>query len=138
MSILLIIHSITRWLAVLAATALVVRLGLGLVKKQAFDKSANALSMVFSGLMDTQMLLGLLLLLLSGLAGVGFPAFRLEHGITMFLAVMAAHLPAMWKKQNDFIRTRNTLFAVMLSIVLVLVGVSFLGWSRWLHITGLF
>lgn len=138
MSVLLIIHSITRWLAVFAALALVIRLVLGLMRSQPFDKSASALTGAFGGLMDVQMLLGLLLLVLGGFGGVGFPAYRLEHAGTMFLAVIVAHLPVIWKKSPDAVRTRNTLLMVILSLLLVVLGVNFLGSARWLHITGLF
>ena len=139
MSILLTIHSINRWLATLAALALIIRLVIGLVKKQPFDKSAAALTGAFSGLMDVQLLLGILFLVLDGLGKTGFPTYRWEHAIIMFLAVMAAHAPAAWKKQADHVRTRNTLIAVCVSLLLVFVGIVPLGgWTRWWHISGLF
>lgn len=139
MTVLLTIHSITRWLVTIAAIALLVRLVIGLIKKQPFDKSASALTGAFGGLMDTQLLLGLLFFVLDGLGKTGFPPYRWEHAVTMLLAVIAAHLPAMWKKQSDAIRTRNTLIAVSVSLLLVFVGIGPLGgWVRWWHITGLF
>jgi hypothetical protein len=139
MTVLLTIHSVVRWLATLVAIALVVRLVLGLVKKQPFDKTATALTGAFGGLMDTQMLLGILFFVLDGLGKTGFPPYRWEHAVTMFLAVIFAHLPAMWKKQTDAIRTRNTLIAVGISLLLVFIGIGPLGgWMRWWHVTGLF
>lgn len=139
MTVLLTIHSITRWLVTIAAIALLVRLVIGLIKKQPFDKSASALTGAFGGLMDTQLLLGLLFFVLDGLGKTGFPPYRWEHAVTMLLAVVVAHLPAMWKKQSDAIRTRNTLIAVSVSLLLVFVGIGPLGgWVRWWHITGLF
>jgi hypothetical protein len=139
MSVLLTIHSIARWLATLVATALVIRLVIGLVKKQPFDKTANALTGAFGGLMDTQMLLGILFLVLDGLGKTGFPPYRWEHAVIMFMAVIAAHLPSMWKKKDDSIRTRNTLIAVAISLLLVFIGIGPLGgWTRWWHVTGLF
>ncbi|HEY3313638.1 MAG TPA: hypothetical protein VGK00_18515 [Anaerolineales bacterium] len=138
MSILLIIHSITRWLVVFVALALVGRLLLGLINSRPFDKSAGVLVAAFGGLMDVQMLLGLLLFLLGGFGGLGFPAYRWEHAVLMLLAVIMAHVPAWWKKSPDEVRTRNTLIMVILSLVLVFLGVGPLGWTRWLHITGLF
>src|SRR5512147_1153760 len=118
MTVLLTLHSIVRWLVTLAAIALIVRLVIGLVKKQPFDKSATALTGAFGGLMDTQMLLGVLFFVLDGLGKTGFPPYRWEHAVTMLLAVVAAHLPAMWKKKDDNIRTRNTLIAVGVSLLL--------------------
>jgi hypothetical protein len=139
MTVLLTIHSITRWLVTLVAVALLVRLVVGLVKKQPFDKTASALTGAFGGLMDTQMLLGLLFLVLGGLGKIGFPTDRLEHATIMFLAVVVAHLPAMWKKKDDVVRTRNTLIAVAASLLLVFIGIVPLGgWARWWHIAGLF
>ena len=56
----------------------------------------------------------------------------------MVLAVIVAHLPAAWKKSPDHIRTRNTLIAVIVSLILVVIGVGVaLGWPRWWHITGI-
>ena len=139
MTILLTIHSIVRWLATLVAITLVVRLVIGLAKKQPFDKAANALTGAFGGLMDTQMLLGILFFVLDGFGKTGFPPYRWEHAVTMFLAVIVAHLPAMWKKQDNSVRTRNTLIAVAVSLLLVFIGVGPLGgWTRWWHVTGLF
>ena len=139
MTILLSLHSINRWLVTLAAIALIVRLVIGLVKKQPFDKSATSLTSAFTGLMDVQMLLGLLYFVLDGLAKTGFPFYRWEHVVIMFLAVVVAHLTAMWKKKDDAVRTRNTLITIAVSLVLVFIGIAPIGgWTRWWHITGLF
>jgi hypothetical protein len=139
MTILLTIHSITRWLVTLTAIALLVRLIIGLIKKQGFDKSASALTGAFGGLMDTQMLLGVLFFILDGLAKTGFPPYRWEHAVTMLMAVIAAHAPSMWKNKDDAIRTRNTLIAGSISLLLVFAGIGPLGgWVRWWHVTGWF
>ncbi len=138
MLILLTIHSIVRWLLVLVALALIARLIIGLVKKQPFDKMANGLTSAFGGLMDTQLLLGLLYFVWNGML-VGFGLrYRWEHLVTMFIAVLVAHLPAMWKKLDDQKRTRNVLIAVVISLLLVFVGIAQLPGNRWLTITGLF
>lgn len=136
MTILLAIHSIVRWAITLVAIALIVRLAIGLMKKQAFDQSARVLTAAFSGLMDTQMLLGILYLLIGGFGAVGFPRYRLEHAGMMLIAVIVAHLPAAWKKLPDNIRTRNTLIAVIVALLIVFIGVIPLGgWVRWWHIS---
>lgn len=136
MTILLTIHSLVRWAIVLVAIALIVRLILGLVQKRAFDKSARGLLAAFSGLMDAQMLLGLILLLIDGFGKLGFPRYRLEHTGMMVLAVIIAHLPAAWKKLPDQARTRNTLIAVIVSLIFIAIGISPLGgWVRWWNIS---
>jgi hypothetical protein len=42
--------------------------------------------------MDLQATLGLVLFIWSGIAGAGFPVFRIEHAITMIIAAVVAHL----------------------------------------------
>jgi hypothetical protein len=141
MLILLTIHSIVRWIITLVALALIVRLAWGLAKKLPFDKTARALTAAFSGLMDAQMLLGILFLLVSGFGLVsgatdGFPRYRWEHAVAMTLAVIVAHLPARWKNAADNIRTRNTLIAVVIALLIVFLGIMPLGgWTRWWNIT---
>lgn len=136
MNILLTIHSVVRWAVTLVAIALIVRLVLGLVQKRAFDQSARGLLAAFSGLMDAQMLLGLLLLLIDGFGRLGFPRYRLEHAGMMLVAVIIAHLPAAWKKLPDQARTRNTLIAVIAALIFIAIGISPIGgWVRWWNIS---
>ena len=133
------IHSIVRWLIVIVAAVLIVKFAIGWLKKQPFDGMARGLSGAFGGLMDTQLLLGLMYFLITGFGGTGFPRFRWEHFITMLIAVVIAHLPTAWKKKADDIRYRNTLFAVIVALLFVAAGIMPLGgWARWWHITGLF
>lgn len=136
MTILLTIHSIVRWAIVLVAIALIVRLVIGLIGKRPFDKTARILTTAFTGLMDTQLLLGLLYLLIIGFSTASWPRYRLEHAGMMIIAVIIAHLPAMWKKASDQKRTRNVLIAVIVSLIFIAIGISPIGgWVRWWHIT---
>lgn len=138
MLILLTLHSILRWVVVLVAVALLIRLAMGILQKRPFDKMTAGLTSAFAGTLDLQATLGLLYFLLDGFATNNFNRLRWEHAVMLTLAVIAAHLPAAWKKQPDPIRTRNTLIAVVVALAFIVVGVSRLGWMRWLHITGLF
>lgn len=137
MFFLLTLHSIVRWLVILVALAAIVKLTIGLLKKQDFDTMTGGLVSAFGGLMDTQLLLGLLFFVWNGLAGAGFPRQRWEHLVIMLVAVVVAHLPAMWKKAETQVRLRNTLLAVIGSLLLVVLGVSMLQPNRWLVIFGL-
>jgi len=139
MIILLTVHSITRWLVILSALLLIIRLISNMVKKRPFDRITSTLNSAFSGLMDIQMMFGFLFFVLNGFGSSGFPPYRWEHVATMLLAVITAHLPALWTKQADSARTRNTLIAISISLLLIFVGMRPLGgWIRWWHITGLF
>ncbi len=127
---LLTLHSIVRWVIMGTALAAVLRFGLGWRRGGPFSPMDNGLTAGFSGLMDFQVLLGLVYLFWAGFAGEGFAPFRIQHAITMILAAVAAHLPSRWKKETDKIRYRNSLFAILGSLMLVVVGVAALpqGW----------
>jgi len=139
MTWLLTLHSIVRWLIVLTALAALLRFGLGWLRRQNYDKSASALAAAFSGLMDTQALLGTLFFIINGAAidgGFGL-RYRWEHLTAMLLAVIVAHLPAMWKKRPAAVRYAYGLVVILVSLGLVLAGIAVLPGNRWLTIAGL-
>jgi len=130
MGFLLMLHSIVRWIIVVVGLVATVKFLIGLVRRSAFDKMDRGLSSGFSGLMDLQFTLGLLYFLIIGFGGAGFPAFRIEHAVTMFIATGVAHAPAMFKKADN--KYAVALGAIIGTLVLIYIGVSFLpgGWSR--------
>jgi hypothetical protein len=133
MSILLMLHSIVRWIVVLVAVVAIVKLALGWLRGGAFKGMDRGLVAGFSGLMDLQATLGIVFLLWNGLATeIGFPRHRIEHAFVMIIAAVVAHLPARWKNAGDSTRFRNSLIAIVVSLVLVYIGVATLpgGWSR--------
>ncbi len=97
-TILLYTHSGIRWLIVIAAILALGVFGYGWLSKKTFPKLARILPASYSGLLDTQALLGLIFMVWTGLAGVGFPRFRIEHMTMMILAAVVAHLPSRWRK----------------------------------------
>ncbi len=132
MDILLSIHSALRWLLAALLLGLLGRLAWLLGRRQAFAKMDRGLLAAFSGLMDTQALLGLLYFFLSGLGGAGFPLYRIEHLTTMFLAVGVSHLPLRWLKKGHPQAVRNSFLAVLVTMALIYAGVVSLpgGWTR--------
>ena len=132
MGFLLMFHSIVRLIILLVAVIAIVKFALGWLRGMEFKGMDRGLMSGFTGLMDLQVTLGIILLIWSGLAGVGFPAYRIEHGITMIVATAVAHLSARWKNADAQTRFRNNLFTLLASIVLVMIGISILphGLSR--------
>ncbi|MBI3242237.1 MAG: hypothetical protein HYZ49_08090 [Chloroflexi bacterium] len=121
---LLVLHSLVRWLILIAALAAVIRFLAGWRRAARFDRLDNGLAAVFSGMMDLQVALGLIYMFWTGFAGAGFAPYRIQHAITMIFAAIAAHLPSRWKKEIDTIRYRNSLFAVLGAIVIIIVGLA--------------
>jgi uncharacterized membrane protein YphA (DoxX/SURF4 family) len=132
MNILLMLHSILRWIILLVAVVAVIKFALGWLQGGTFKGMDRGLMSGFSGLMDLQTTLGIIFLLWSGFTGAGFRMYRIEHGITMIVAATLAHLSARWKNADDKTRFRNNLFIIIATLVLVLVGIASLpgGLSR--------
>jgi uncharacterized membrane protein YqjE len=76
--------------------------------------------LAYTILLDIQVLLGLTILIFDG----GFDQARIEHATTMIIAVIVAHLNAMWRKSGDSGKIfRNNLIVILISLALILLGV---------------
>lgn len=132
MSFLLSAHSHLRWLILIVALAAVIKFAIGWRRGSAFQRIDRIFVSAFSGAMDLQALLGLIYLIWSGVAGMGFPSFRIEHAVTMAVAAVVAHLHVLWKNAEDKKRFRYSLFLILDTLVIVFFGVARLpgGWGR--------
>lgn len=79
----------------------------------------------FTGLLDVQLLFGLILLFVSG-----FVRYRLEHAFTMVIAIVLVHMARRWRDAPDTIRFRNNFLVILVAMLLIFVGVYVLpqGW----------
>ena len=132
MEILLTIHSILRWVIVIVAILAVVKFAVGWAGNRPFQGMDRGLAAGLSGLIDLQVLLGLIFFLWNGFAGAGFPRERWEHMVTMIVAAVVAHLPSRWKTLEDKRRFLYSMLAILGALALIYVGVALLpgGWSR--------
>jgi hypothetical protein len=131
MALLLSVHSHLRWLILVVALIAVVKFAVGWLRGGTFKGMDRGLASGFSGLLDLQVTLGLIFLIWNGLAGAGFPMFRIEHAVTMLIAAGVAHLHMIWKTADDKKRFRNTLFIVLDTLIIIFIGVARLpkGWG---------
>jgi hypothetical protein len=109
---------------VIVALVAVVKFALGWLRGGTFGSMDRGLASGFSGLMDLQVVIGLIYLIGDGLANEGFPGFRIEHAITMIIAAVVAHLHVLWKNSDDKLRFRNSLFIVLDVLVIVFIGIA--------------
>ncbi len=120
MSMLMRVHGDIRWLVAIVAAAVVIKFLIGWLGKKQYAPLDKTLLLVYTILMDINVLLGLILLFFAG----GFSGARLEHATTMVLAAIAAHMTAVWRKSTDSpTKYRNQLLMVALSLLLVVMGV---------------
>ena len=131
LNVVLEIHSLVRWLVVAVSLIALIWFALVWLRGMRNEKADRGLMAAFSGLIDAQVLIGLVTILWSGFAGAGFPRYRLEHAAIMIIAAVVAHLSVRWRKADPRLRARNIVVLIMIVLVIVFIGVSLLpqGWS---------
>lgn len=125
------IHSGVRWLVVGVSVLATLKFLVGWLAKQSYRPLDQGLMAAFAGLMDLNVLLGLIFLVGLSLAQDVWLRLRLEHGFIMLLASVVVHGLARWRKQgDDATQFRNSFLVVVITMVLVVVGVSRVnGWG---------
>lgn len=128
MDILLTIHGLFRWLIAIVGLIAIVKFAYGWIARAEYTTLDRRLMSIFTIVLDINLLLGLILLF--ALPG-GLSMNRIEHATTMILAVIAAHLSAIWRKSpNSAVKFRNNLIVIIVALLLIFVGVMRLrgGW----------
>lgn len=120
------LHSINRWIIVVLGVTAAIKFVVGWVRNQAYQPVDRGLMSGYTGLLDLQLLMGIILLIWLGLDA----GYRLEHAFTMILALILAHLAIRWRKANDTIRFRNNFAVIVAGLLLIFAGVAVLpqGW----------
>lgn len=117
-------HSGLRYLVLLAAVAAIVVLAWGWAARQPFGKPARIASAAFGGLLDLQIVLGLLMVAL----GLFYPSL-MGHMTMMLLAAVSAHgLSVLARKQADPRRAHSmALIGVVLALLFIYLGIGSIG-----------
>ncbi|HTP10750.1 MAG TPA: hypothetical protein VMP08_21000 [Anaerolineae bacterium] len=128
MGIVLMLHSIVRWLVVLIAIMAALRFVLVMAGKAQSGGMDRGLMAGYTGLLDLNVLLGLVLII-----GLGFTAQHIEHAVTNIIGVAVAHIFAQRAKkiEDAKLKTRTNLLGIVISILIIVVGVALVGgWAR--------
>jgi len=118
------VHSFIRWVVLTFAVISILKFLWSWLKGDRFKGVDHALTLVLAASIELQAALGLTYFFWTGFNRDSFPRFRFEHGAAMFVAFVCVHLPLFWKKQDDTIRFRNSLFAILTAVALILTGIS--------------
>ena len=125
MDILQDIHSLVRWLIMIAAIVGLIVFALVWLRGYRNPGMERGIRSAFSGLIDIQVVLGVILII-----GKGLVNYRIEHAVPMVLAAGLAHAPAFWRKTDPQTNARNNFLVIIGVLVLVAIGISVLpqGW----------
>jgi hypothetical protein len=122
------LHSAIRWLVVIVGIIAAVR-AVMVMSGQAGSKMDRGLMSGFTGLMDLNVLLGVILIV-----GLGeWELAQIEHAVLNLIAVVVAHVfVARAKKIDDPKRKAQFhLLSVVVSLAIIVVGVALVGgWAR--------
>jgi hypothetical protein len=126
MDIVLTIHSLNRWLVVAVGVISAVKFLVGWLGKSNYQPLDQRLMTFYTILLDIQLLLGIILLFSGPLV-----RYRIEHAITMIIALVLAHLSRLWRDKEDPIKFRNNFLAIAIGLLLIVAGVFVLpqGWG---------
>ena len=127
MDIVLTIHSINRWLIVGIGAIAAIKFLIGWIRSSSYQPADRGLMSAYTGLLDLQLILGIILLIDRGLG-----RYQIEHAITMIIALVLAHLSRLWRDKEDKVKFRNNFLAIVVGLLLIFAGVSVLpgGWAR--------
>jgi FtsH-binding integral membrane protein len=125
-SIILTIHSLNRWLIVIVGVLAAGKFLIGWLGNREYQSMDRALMSGYTGLLDLQLLLGIILLITRGVV-----RYQIEHAITMVIAVVLAHLARLWRDKEDKTKFRNNFIVITVGLILIAVGVLTLpvGWT---------
>lgn len=117
-------HSGLRYLVLLAALLAIAYLAFGWATRRPFDRTARVLGAVFTGALDLQVLLGIVLLFVRPFYGA-----LMGHVVMMLLAAGAAHGLAVYarRRADDRQRWAISLAGVVLALVLIVGGILSIG-----------
>jgi uncharacterized membrane protein YphA (DoxX/SURF4 family) len=120
MSTLIGIHGMIRWVVALVAIVAILKFAISWLRQMPYTGMDRGLMSGFVGLLDLNFLLGLIILIFGG----GFNGPRIEHAVTMLIAIAIAHSSAAWRQSDDEQKKfRNNLIVVVVSLALIILGV---------------
>lgn len=131
--LLLSLHSIVRWVVLIAGVVAFILALRGWLGKRQWTRLDDRLGLVFTSALDTQLLLGLLLYVVSpliraifadfgaamGVTGQRF--FALEHALLMVIAVVVAHVGRARIRRTAEATVRHRQAALFFGLALVLI-----------------
>lgn len=122
MDIVFMAHSHWRNLVYLGLVVVLIKYAIGWFTKANFTKLDRILGAAFTGIVDIQLLFGIILFTLFTIEN-GFERLRIIHACTNLVAVGILHMMAKWKNAPDTIRFRNSFIVTLVFTILIVAGI---------------
>ena len=132
MDFIVMLHSLVRWAVVIVAVVAVVRYALVLAGKAQSSGMDRGLISGYTGLLDLNVLLGLIIIIGLSISAGQVAMVWIEHMTTNIVGVVVAHFFAQRAKkiEDPKVKARTNLLGVVISILIIVVGVALIGgWS---------
>jgi hypothetical protein len=133
-TILLSLHSITRWLILIAGIYSIYLAVSGLVKKTDWTKKDNLAGILFASMADLQLLLGLILYFFvspittgalrdfgGAMSNAGTRFFTVEHSTVMVIGLILVHVGRTLSQKGKTDHQKHLRAAIWFSVALVII-----------------
>ncbi|MBS1251494.1 MAG: hypothetical protein MAG451_00527 [Anaerolineales bacterium] len=122
-TLIISLHNLVRWLILVASAVAVIRAAWGWLGALDFVRADNVLGQVYTGLMDLNVLIGIIVLI----QGRGAITRQTEiHPVIMILAAVVAHVgQRMGRQRQGKMHHLVQGGGVLVSLVLILIGIQF-------------
>ena len=127
------VHSLVRWLVVIIAVIAVIRYALVMAGRAQSSGMDRGLMSGYTGLLDVNVLLGLIIIVGLSINTGQMLIIWLEHAVTNIIGVVVAHVFAQRarKIEDARLKARTNLLGVVISLLIIVVGVALIGgWTR--------
>lgn len=131
-AVLLAAHSGVRWLLMVAAVVALLMMIVGLAANRAYGRGSSLPLTIFVRLTELQWVLGVIALIAYAAQTSGaLQHYHWAHLVLMTIAVVTAHLYMGFRRRDDRARHLGGLLAIVVTVIVVLIGVSVLPGNRW-------
>ena len=129
MEALVSVHSVLRWLVLLAALAALGVSLIGWLGDGLPERTGRQAALIYVGILDLQVLLGIIIWVFEQRCAGGGRQFQFEHPLIMLLALIVTHIAAARARRNPAPKSAAQIrsIGIGLGLILILVGIP---WSR--------
>ena len=117
--VLLILHSIIRWIIVLVALLALGNNLTGWIQQKSYTTRDSQIMSIFIGLLDLQLILGMFLLFTGTMTQA-----NIFHSVVLILTVTIAHVHVQWHKKDPKIKFRNNTLLILFILFFIYIAVA--------------